>query len=276
MAELTEEQKIIIGVCVGVAGLILLAIVVFICCLFYRKDRKRRSNGYKERLVVDRYDRPPYPAYEKPVPEVIYDPPPLPPPPPPTPPPPPPVWRERFYRRPRSIEPIGYRYDSWDRRRDLPPRKYYSDNRWNGIYRSDPVVVSVAEPEYVSSGVMRREPDTIYLKYVTDEPRMRYSGDYETRYSDDMVLVPRRERYLEDVTYVPRGSRHYDDLALLPRTNYVRRYDYGNNGNLRRARSFNDMRHATAFVGDWGGRRDNLFDFNEHAMRAGRDPFLWK
>lgn len=250
--ELTEEQKIIIGVCVGVAGLILVAIIIFVCWIFYSKDkRRRRRNGYKEKLVVDRYDRNPYPVYEKHVPTVFYDPPS----PPPPPPPPPPMWREQYYRKPRSVEPLAVRYDSWDRRH-TPPRKYYSDNRWEGQYRRDPIVVPLAEPEYTSSNVIRKEPDTIYLKYVEDTPWKRYSGDYGRRYSADYGQI--------------------DDMALLPRTNYVRRTDYGNYGHLRRTRSFGDMRRATAFVGDWGGRRDNLYDFNEHALRAGRDPFLWK
>lgn len=41
---------------------------------------------------------------------------------------------------------------------------YYRSNRWNGQYRNDPIVVPMTEPEYTSSGMARREPDTIYLK----------------------------------------------------------------------------------------------------------------
>ncbi|XP_053381607.1 uncharacterized protein LOC123557880 isoform X33 [Mercenaria mercenaria] len=238
MADLTEEQKIIIGVCVGVAGLILIAICVFICCIFYARDRRRRRNGYKDELIVDRYDNrydnryDKYPVYEKEVPAVIIDPPP---------PPPPPMWREPVYhKRPRSIE-VPYKYDTWDKY-SLPPRKY-SDNRYNSGYRNEPIFIPMTEPEYVTSRAPRREPDTIYLK-------------------DDIMLVNGRIRYV-------------DDQALLSRSNHARRSDYYGGAPLRRSRSFHDARGASAYVGEWGKRPEYPLQFNERALREGKDPYLW-
>lgn len=248
MAELTDEQKIIIGVCVGVAGLILLAIIIFICCVFYRKDDKYNRRRYPKERLVDRdyyYDRErerrPYTVYEKTVPPP-FEPEYLPPPPPPPPLPMPPLRREVYYKRPRSMEVLQYD-EAWDQPQ---PKRYYSENRWDGMYRSDPIVIPLAEPEYVGTGEVRRDADTIYLKYV-------------------------------------------DDQALLPRTNYLRRSEYAGDytysAPLRRTRSVHeirrtvqpsDLRRSTPYVGEWNRRPEDMDRFNEYAMRAGRDPFLWQ
>ncbi|XP_045205626.2 uncharacterized protein LOC123557880 isoform X5 [Mercenaria mercenaria] len=278
MADLTEEQKIIIGVCVGVAGLILIAICVFICCIFYARDRRRRRNGYKDELIVDRYDNrydnryDKYPVYEKEVPAVIIDPPP---------PPPPPMWREPVYhKRPRSIE-VPYKYDTWDKY-SLPPRKY-SDNRYNSGYRNEPIFIPMTEPEYVTSRAPRREPDTIYLK--RSRP-IRYI--LEKR--DDIMLVNGRIRYVSDNARdtrkvvrnddqvnetVQMKTRYVDDQALLSRSNHARRSDYYGGAPLRRSRSFHDARGASAYVGEWGKRPEYPLQFNERALREGKDPYLW-
>ncbi|XP_045205761.2 uncharacterized protein LOC123557880 isoform X23 [Mercenaria mercenaria] len=255
MADLTEEQKIIIGVCVGVAGLILIAICVFICCIFYARDRRRRRNGYKDELIVDRYDNrydnryDKYPVYEKEVPAVIIDPPP---------PPPPPMWREPVYhKRPRSIE-VPYKYDTWDKY-SLPPRKY-SDNRYNSGYRNEPIFIPMTEPEYVTSRAPRREPDTIYLKYVSDNAR-------------DTRKVVRNDDQVNET--VQMKTRYVDDQALLSRSNHARRSDYYGGAPLRRSRSFHDARGASAYVGEWGKRPEYPLQFNERALREGKDPYLW-
>lgn len=238
MAELTEEQKIIIGVSVGVAGLIMIAIIVFICCIFYVKEQRRRRNGYKDNLIVDRFDRfDRYPnVYEKEVPPVMYDPPAPPPPPPPPPAPVRTIWREpMYYKRPRSIEP-PYKFDSWDRYSE-PPRRY-RESRWDSNYRNDPIVVSMAEPEYVSSGVARREPETIYLKYVDDQALLARTNR------------ARRSDYGDYYGGGLRRSRSFQDL--------------------RRNRG------GGAYMGEWATRPENPSQFNERAYRYGRDPFLWK
>ncbi|KAH3796983.1 uncharacterized protein LOC127838334 [Dreissena polymorpha] len=214
---LTDEHKIIIGVCVGVAGLVLLVIVVFVCCMLKMRETKRRYRN-KDRSIIDQdvyYDRKPYTVYEK-TPPPFYDPPYLPPQPPP-----PPV----FYNHPRPLETPRF-YDSFGGRGEQPrmEKRYYSEAR----YQQEPIVVPIAEPEVVYNDRPRAEQDVIYLKYV-------------------------------------------DDQALLPRTNYNRRTYY--EPPVRRARSFTDMRN-TAYVGEWNKRPDRL-EFNEGAMQAGRDPFLW-
>ncbi|XP_060583272.1 uncharacterized protein LOC132739567 isoform X5 [Ruditapes philippinarum] len=238
MADLTDEQKIIIGVCCGVAGLILIAIVVFICCIFLVRGKRRRRNGYKDDLIVDRYDNryDKYPVYEKEVPAVIYDPP-----------PPPPMWREPVYHK-RPVD-IPYKYDTWDRFSE-PPRKY--SDRYMGGYRNEPIIVPMAEPEYVSSRAPRREPDTIYLNR------------------------PRRKRYVTDNT---QNVRYVDDQALLSRSNNMRRSEYygggGGAAGMRRSRSFHDVRGGSAYVGEWRRNPEIPSQFNERALKMGHDPFLW-
>ncbi|KAL4218706.1 hypothetical protein ACF0H5_021294 [Mactra antiquata] len=303
MAELTEEQKIIIGVCVGVSVIVLILIVVFICFIFYGKDKKRkRRKGYKEEIIVDRVEPHPYPIYEKRPPSLIYDPPP--PPPPPLPPPPPapvityvdqPVTYVEKIPRPKA-----YKFDTWETK--PPPRKYYSDSRWDGIYRNDPIVVPVAEPEYQTSRVEAREPETIYLKkhrrkrrkYVDDQPIMQPIVQQRTRYIEEPV-IQQRTRYIEEPVIqrttrvieqpvVQRATTRYvqepvvrgytDDQALLNKTNIVRRTVYAQP--LRRTKSHAELRKSNAFVGDWNKRPEKLNEFNETAYRHGRDPFLWK
>ncbi|XP_052788127.1 uncharacterized protein LOC128222971 [Mya arenaria] len=237
---LTDEQKIIIGVCVGVAGLILIAIIIFIACLFCgtKRNKHYKRRPYKDRIIHEETifdDRPPYTVYEKTVPppfDVGYSRQPLPIPPPQRLPPLPPPQTEVYYQKPRSLDVARY-YDSFDRRGDYPPQKrYYSDNRWDGVFHKEPIVVPVAAPEVVYNDAPRREQDVIYLKYV-------------------------------------------DDQALLPRTNTYRRSEYGYGGGaLRRTRSHHDLRRS-AYVGEWQRRPEPVDAFNENAYQAGRDPFLW-
>ena len=41
--DLTDEEKIVIGVCVGVGGLALLAIVIVLCYMLLRKNKNRKK-----------------------------------------------------------------------------------------------------------------------------------------------------------------------------------------------------------------------------------------
>ncbi|XP_060583268.1 uncharacterized protein LOC132739567 isoform X2 [Ruditapes philippinarum] len=281
MADLTDEQKIIIGVCCGVAGLILIAIVVFICCIFLVRGKRRRRNGYKDDLIVDRYDNryDKYPVYEKEVPAVIYDPP-----------PPPPMWREPVYHK-RPVD-IPYKYDTWDRFSE-PPRKY--SDRYMGGYRNEPIIVPMAEPEYVSSRAPRREPDTIYLnrprrkRYVTDNTQnVRQNVRTDQHVMTDVVTTAQSgqsgqiDQLLQTdrpLQSVQQTSRYVDDQALLSRSNNMRRSEYygggGGAAGMRRSRSFHDVRGGSAYVGEWRRNPEIPSQFNERALKMGHDPFLW-
>lgn len=41
---------------------------------------------------------------------------------------------------------------------------FYSDNKWDGVFRNEPIIVPMSQPEYMPSSARPREPDTIYLK----------------------------------------------------------------------------------------------------------------
>lgn len=241
---LSEEEKIAIGVCAGIGGLILIGIILFICIVFW-KSRNKRTVHKKRHIYEDRHiyhDRP-YTVMEDYKPPPLYYGPPsppsyryasLPPPPPPPPPPPQPVRevREVVYRKP--VEPHFVRYEGYVPRsepRGAVEKIYRGDFGYNS--RNEPIIIPLSEPDYLYSGSRLTQPTTHYIRY-------------------------------------------HDDQALLRRSGSDRR-EYGE---LRRYHSYGDVRDhrysRRPYVGEWVAKSDDLDDFNREAYNKGRDPFLWK
>lgn len=250
MAELTEQEKIAIGVCAAVGGLILIGIIIFICLVFIRRNKRytkrryiyndeRERHIYNDRpyTVMDDY-KPPPPLYYGPARPPSYRHTVLPPPPAPLPPPPPAPMREVrevVYRKPAPVEPlhVPWRYEGYETHSE-PPRPlgrfYRGEFRYND--REEPIVIPLSEPEYLYSGSKMTRPTTHYIRYNDDQALLRSSFD----------------------------RRPYGELR--------RTYSFGDVRDVRRSRR--------PYVGEWVARSDDLDDFNREAYNKGRDPFLWK